>query len=243
MSAELECEQVLLVQADFDAELDATASVAINQHRAQCSACTRAYEMLRKTSDSARKASRFEAPPLLRARVLKHAKVRDSRVVSWIFGAAVGAAVAASVLLLVGAPSSLTTTEALIDSHVRALQSPQHLLDIVSTEHHVVKPWFDGQLSFSPPVKDLALAGYPLRGGRVDVLNGRSVAVLVYQAGRHTIDLFVWPLGEQPKAVGTNGERGFNARRWPSAAMELTAVSDLNERELDDFVSRWQMEP
>ena len=230
MSAELECEQVLLVQADFDGELDTAEAFAINQHRAHCPACTRAYETLRKTSDATRRASRFEAPPLLRARALKHAKVRNSRVVNWISGAAVGAAVAASALLLVGAPSSLTTTDALIDSHVRAMQSPQHLLDIVSTEHHVVKPWFDGQLSFAPPVKDLAPSGYPLRGGRVDVLNGRSIAVLVYQAGRHTIDVFVWPIGEQPKSVGANTERGFNTRRWTSAAMELTAVSDLNER-------------
>jgi len=242
MSAELECEQVLLVQADFDGELDTAEAFAINRHRAHCPACTHAYEALCKSRDATRKAERFEAPRLLRARVLKHAKPRGSRVAFSISAALVGAAAAASVLLIVGVPSSLTTTDALIDRHVRALQSPEHLLDVVSTEHHVVKPWFDGQLSFSPPVKDLAVTGYPLRGGRVEVLNGRSIAVLVYQAGRHTIDLFVWPLGEQSKSVSANAERGFNTRRWTSAAMELTAVSDLNERELDDFVSRWQME-
>jgi anti-sigma factor RsiW len=242
MSTEFECEQVLLVQADFDGELDAAAAFAINQHRARCDACTRAYETLSKTSDAARKGERFEAPPTLRARVLKHARPRTSYVALWISSALVGAAAAACALLFVGAPWSMTTTDTLIDRHVRAMQTPQHLLDIVSTEHHVVKPWFDGQLSFSPPVKDLAHTGYPLRGGRVDVLNGRSIAVLAYQAGQHTIDLFVWPLGEQPKSASANAERGFNIRRWTTAAMELTAVSDLNERELDDFVARWQME-
>jgi len=241
MSAELECEQALLVQADFDGELAAAEAFAINQHRAHCATCARSYETLRKSRDATRRAARFEAPELLRARVLKRANVRKPRIAFWMSGALVGAA-AASALLLLGVPASMTTTDALIDSHVRALQSPQHLLDVVSTEHHVVKPWFDGQLSFSPPVKDLAPAGYPLRGARVDVLNGQSVAVLVYEAGRHTIDLFVWPQGVQQQAVRGRAERGFNTRQWTSAGMELTAISDVNPDELDAFVSRWQTE-
>jgi len=239
MSAELECEQTLLVQADFDGELAAAEAFAINQHRAHCATCVRAYETLLKTRDATRRAARFEAPALLRARVLKRASIRKSRIAFWMSGALVGAA-AASALLLLGGPASMTATDALIDSHVRALQSPQHLLDVVSTEHHVVKPWFDGHLSFAPPVKDLAPTGYPLRGGRVDVLNGRSVAVLVYEAGQHTIDLFVWPQGEQQRAVRGSAERGFNTRQWTSAGMELTVISDVNADELDTFVSRWQ---
>jgi len=242
MSAELECEQALLVQADFDGELAAAEAFAINQHRAQCAGCTRAYETLRTAREATRRATRFEAPELLRARVLKRANTRKSRVAFWMSGALVGAA-AASALFVLGIPGSMTTTDALVDSHVRALQSSQHLLDVVSTEHHVVKPWFDGQLSFSPPVKELAPAGYPLRGARVDVLNGQSVAVLVYEAGRHTIDLFVWPQGAQPRAARGKAERGFNTRQWTSAGMELTAVSDVNPAELDAFVRRWQMEP
>ena len=242
MNAELECEQTLLVQADFDGELDAADAFAINRHRAHCPACTRAYEALGRSRDAARKAERFEAPPMLRARVLKHARPGNSRFALWMSAAFVSGAAAACALLIVGVPSSMRTTDALIDRHVRAMQSPQHQLDIVSTEHHVVKPWFDGQITFSPPVKDLARAGYPLRGARVDVLDGRSIAVLVYQAERHTIDLFVWPLNEHSKAASASAERGFNVRRWTSAAMELTAVSDLNDRELDDFVSRWQTE-
>lgn len=241
MSAELDCEQALLVQADFDGELAAAEAFAINQHRAQCAGCTRAHETLRKAREATRAATRFEAPELLRARVLKSASTRKPRVAFWMSGALVGAAAASALFMLV-IPASIAPRDALIDSHVRALQSPEHLVDIVSTEHHVVKPWFDGRLSFSPPVKDLASAGYPLRGARIDVLNGQSVAVLVYEAGRHTIDVFVWPQGAQPRAALGSVERGFNTRQWASAGMDVTAISDVNPGELDAFVSRWQTE-
>ncbi len=89
---------------------------------------------------------------------------------------------------------------------------------------------------FAPPVKDLEAVGYPLRGGRVDVVDGRNAAVLVYQAGAHTIDVSI-----QPRGTGTAPAtlRGFNVRRFDDGDFSVWAVSDLNGRELDAFVERW----
>ena len=153
-------------------------------------------------------------------------------------GAGVGA-LAAGVLtfILVGTQTS-QVAESVVDNHLRAMQSPAHLVDVVSSEHHTVKPWFAGQIDFAPPVKDLEAFGYPLRGGRVDVVDGRNAAVLVYQAGAHTIDVSIRPRGG-PKSTPSE-LRGFNVRRFEEGELSVWAVSDLNARELDEFVERWK---
>ncbi len=112
------------------------------------------------------------------------------------FGA--GAALAAAIVLTLLPLGRPDIVAALVDDHVRALQ-PGHLLDVVSTNQHTVKPWFDGRLDFAPPVKDLAAAGISADGGRLDYLAGGSVAVLVYSHGKHVIELFVWPASGRPR--------------------------------------------
>jgi anti-sigma factor RsiW len=106
----------------------------------------------------------------------------------------------------------------------------------------VVKPWFAGKLDFSPPVPDLAAEGFPLVGGRIDYLGGRQVAALVYQRGPHRINLLLWPGGDSPRC--TRGpalvRQGFNLAHGRAAGMEFWSVSDLNARELQEFVTRWQ---
>jgi anti-sigma factor RsiW len=131
----------------------------------------------------------------------------------------------------------------LVDSRVRAAQSESHLLDVISTNHHVVKPWFDGRLAYSPPVKDLAQEGFPLLGARIDVIKGQSVAVLVYQAGRHQVDLFAWPVEEKIGSIATSRTRGFNLIQWTAQDTVLTAVSDLQQQELENFSERWRAAP
>ncbi len=131
---------------------------------------------------------------------------------------------------------------ALVNDHVRALQ-PGHLLDVVSTDRHTVKPWFDGRTDFAPPVKDLAAPGFPLLGGRLDYLHGRSVAVLVYSRGKHLVELFVWPSSGSNAVPARVTLDGYNVVHWTSGGMSLTAISDLEPAGLEQFARDWRQTP
>jgi len=149
----------------------------------------------------------------------------------------VAGAMAASValMLLPGAPPA--GDDALIASHLRALQ-PGHLMDVASNDQHNVKPWFDGRLDYSPPVKDLSADGFVLDGGRLDYMDGRAVAALVYHRRLHVIDVYVWPQAQAPKAK--EGEyNGYNVLRWTQDGFVFWAVSDLNVDELDLLRKGW----
>jgi anti-sigma factor RsiW len=144
---------------------------------------------------------------------------------------------------LVLAPGAPDLTQELVASHIRALQ-PGHLEDVVSTDRHTVKPWFDGRLDFAPPVKDLAAQGFPLKGARLDYVGGRPVAALVYQRDKHIIDLYVWPLAASPRGGKATGERdGYNVVNWTADGMTLWAVSDLEADQLRDFAREWRRAP
>jgi anti-sigma factor RsiW len=240
MSSELECEQILLVQADWDGELSAAEAAAIQLHRRDCESCAGAYEALQLTRSAMRRLPPYTAPRTVSALLPSTHHRSPNR--SWVGGFAIGAAASIAALMLLR-PEDSQTAQSLVDSHVRAAQSDSHLLDVVSTNQHVVKPWFDGRLSFSPPVKDLAEQGFPLLGARIDVIDGQSVAVLVYQAGRHQVDLFVWPASDKIDSIASGRTRGFNLIRWSAEDSVLTAVSDLQRQELQSFADRWRATP
>ncbi|MEJ1963301.1 MAG: anti-sigma factor [Gammaproteobacteria bacterium] len=152
---------------------------------------------------------------------------------------ALAAAVLASVVLLM--PRSPDIGAQLVSNRLRALQVESHLIDVVSTDHHTVKPWFAGKVDFAPPVKQLDGDGYVLKGGRVDVVNGEPVAVLVYQAGRHLIDVYIWPAARGGSAVFAARElNGFNLRQWEEGDLAVWAVSDMSASELARFAARWR---
>jgi anti-sigma factor RsiW len=126
---------------------------------------------------------------------------------------------------------------AILDGHIRSLQAG-HLIDVPSSDRHTVKPWFQGKLDFSPPVPDLSELGWNLIGGRLDYVDGRPVAVLVYQRRMHNINVFVWPNHDPVSVSNTIKEedgQGYQILHWNGAEMTYWVVSDLNNSELLDL--------
>ncbi len=184
-------------------------------------------------------ATRHRAPEALQARIAALAPapaptVPRRRSPIWAaapFGA--GVALAAAILLAVLPLDRDRVPDEITSDHIRALQ-PGHLLDVVSTDRHTVKPWFAGKLDFAPTVRDLADQGFPLKGGRLDTIGGRAVAVLVYARRGHMIDVYVWP-ADRAVQPGETRRNGFNLISWRQGELVYCAVSDLDEAELASF--------
>ena len=249
------CDMVLLVQAEFDGELDAAQAARLAAHRRHCPICTAAGETLARTRAMLRDGpdELYEPMPAdLRRRLMAQldrarpaaARPLRLRLRAW-WGAAAGfglGAACASIIgfLVLGPAGAPGLTQEIVASHIRALQ-PGHLEDVVSTDRHTVKPWFDGRIDFAPPVRDLAGQGFPLKGGRLDYVGGRPVAALVYQRDRHIIDLYVWPRAGVSTSAPTSTEHdGYNIVHWTANGMSLWAVSDVEASQLRDFVREWQ---
>src|SRR6267143_1148777 len=137
-----------------------------------------------------------------------------------------------------GADQLLATQ--LIASHVRSLMA-NHLTDVVSSDQHTVKPWLDAKLDFAPPVLDLSSEGFPLIGGRLDYLDNRPVAALVYQRRKHFIMLFVWPAApDAAKAPKTITRQGYQLLHWTDSDFNYWAVSDVNVDDLQTFKQQFE---
>ena len=155
-------------------------------------------------------------------------------------------AIAASVLLIASVTGNVallrlrvtqqqSVASDVVSAHLRSLTGT-HLLDVPSSDQHTVKPWFNGKLDFSPPVK--FLDGFPLLGGRIEYFDGRPAAALIYGRNKHVINLFTWPAA--PVAESAIARNGFNILNWSARGMTFWAISDLNETELREFVSLYR---
>lgn len=257
-------EMKFLLQADCDGELDVGATARVAAHVAGCPDCAATQLELARISARLRAEMPYHAAPARLRQAIEAAiassgatpapvPARSRRPAArhrWLqlpgrwmdrvlpFGA--GIAVMAVLALVVVLPRGEDMTDSVVASHIRALQ-PGHLMDVVSTDQHTVKPWFDGRLDYAPPVKDLAVQGFPLVGGRLDYLAGRPVAALAYRRAQHVIDLYVWPrLSGLDPSPGSGERSGYNVVRWSQDDMVFWAVSDLNKAELAEFVQRWR---
>jgi anti-sigma factor RsiW len=237
-------EAEILLHALVDGELDAGHAREVEAHLATCAKCAAAArdyrEMKKMMADSG---LRYTAPSELRRRIeasLPHAEVPTRRAV--LRGFALGSAVSAmaatglfAVILRSGDEARLQTE--FVSAHLRSLQA-NHLTDVVSTDQHTVKPWFNGRLDVAPPVVDLSSQGFTLVGGRLDYIDGRPVGALIYRRRQHVINLFV--------AQGANAEtraetvQGFNVHRWSERGLNYWAVSDLAKDELANFCEKFE---
>ena len=135
-----------------------------------------------------------------------------------------------------GSTPNAALTRELIAGHIRSLKSG-HLVDVVSTDRHTVKPWFDGKLDFSPPVFDFAADSFPLIGGRVDHVANQSSAAMVFMRGQHPINLFVWPADSADSAPAGDSRHGYNVVTWRRNRMRFAAVSSVTAASLMHFAA------
>jgi anti-sigma factor RsiW len=229
--------------AYLDGELDLARSLEIEKHVRECASCARAYDELRSLQTVMRgETLRFPLPPGLERRVRSAVRQESGEVARpfrwrWLIPAI---SLAFLAIIVTGLLFSRTSTDDLVAgevvaSHVRSLMA-SHLTDVASTDQHTVKPWFDGKLDFSPPVKDLAQQGFELIGGRLDYIANRPVAALVYQRRKHFVNVFIWPASNTSDTKATAQVRqGYNLIHWSSAGMTYWIVSDLNLAELQQF--------
>jgi anti-sigma factor RsiW len=228
-----------LVHALVDGELDAVNAQAFEAHLKTCPACASAVGELQGLRERiARPELRDAAPAALRGRLeamidaeTERPRRRIPSAVPWSLAGGF-AALAASLVVTTSLPSTTVLADQLVADHVRSTLA-SHLVDVETSDRHTVKPWFAGKIDFAPPVVDLAPQGFPLVGGRVDYLDGRVVAALVYRRGKHVINVFVRPEPKGLRLPAPRGHDGYSLVRWTEGGLEFWAVSDAEPRELE----------
>jgi anti-sigma factor RsiW len=238
-------DQELLLGALVDGELDAANAALVEAHAARCDGCREALERLEAVRRLlAGDGVRHGAPPELMARIESLPELTERPaprhwLPGWLAPGAIGAIAATLAMVTLVPPSTQSVLdEQLVSSHVRSLQ-PGHLTDVQTTNQHIVKPWFNGRIDFAPPVPELADKGFPLTGGRLDSIDGKTVAAIVYRRRLHTVNLYVWPANDA--ASRSLVKDGFAVREWSETGLRFAAVSDISPEELREFERTFRM--
>jgi anti-sigma factor RsiW len=240
-------ESEVLLHALIDGELDAGHARQIEAHVAKCERCAAQLTSYRDMRQALRGANlRYAAPASLRRNIDRSfpSQALTNRR-TFLKGLGVGglasaAAAAGVALITLNQESDETLVTEAVSAHLRSLQA-EHLVDVLSTDRHTVKPWFNGRLDVAPPVMDLTAQGFTLIGGRLDYINGKAVAAIVYRRRVHIINLFVaQSMGSALQTPRLETVQGFNVRRWTSQGLNLLAVSDINSDELEEFGRKFE---
>jgi anti-sigma factor RsiW len=245
------CEETeVLLHALLDNELDAGHAREVEAHVAACRRCAaqlRDFRALRAKMAGADLC--FSAPASLRARleprraadvVPMPAPSRRTLLKGFAFGSMASAAIAATVVLaVIRSDQEDRVLGEVVSAHLRSLQA-DHLTDVQTSDQHTVKPWFNGRLDVAPPVPELTAQGFTLIGGRLDYVDGRGVAAIVYRRRNHVINLFVAQGGTAERRARTHGVQGFNVKSWTDHGLSFWAVSDINAEELQEFADKFQ---
>ena len=251
------CAERLRTQAFVDGQLTGAEADAAERHIEGCADCQGFCSEAARISDGVRTLlPRHPAPAGLRGRV--EAAIEAERAAApprdrlerhlgrsfWrgaFGGAGVTALAAGLVALVILPPSAGTLADRLTEAHVRALIQGRPI-QVASSDHHTVKPWFAGRLALSPPVADFAAEGYRLTGGRLDRVAGADAAVVVYQHGKHEIDLFVW--ADRGGALSDAAvSHGYHVIAWKRRDLDFAVVSDAAQPELERFAELVRAEP
>jgi anti-sigma factor RsiW len=242
-------ETEILLHALLDGELDAGHARDVETHLEGCPRCAAQFRAHREMQQAMSTAQlRYTAPMSLRRRIEmtlpsapQRASSRRSVLKGFVMGTALSTAIAASlVIAVIRTDQDQRVLGDVTSAHVRSLQG-DHLTDVQTSDQHTVKPWFNGKVDIAPPVVDLTAQGFTLLGGRLDYIDGKAVASIVYRRRTHVINLFV--------TQGTASERhgakldtmqGFNIRRWSAQGLEFFAISDVNAEELQEFVEKFE---
>lgn len=221
-----------LLSAYLDGELDLMHALEVEVHARECAACTSVLETHKQISAAVLTAPYHRAPASLRARLESSAVPVWRRPAAWL---ALAASLIVAMLVTVrSAPADRVGAE-IVQAYLRSVRAG-HLVDIAASGGHAVRPWFAGKLDYALDVENISGRGFEPAGGRLDSLNGRTVAVLVYRRGSHVINVFVWPAGESSdRPPAGRSVNGLNVVNWRAEDMNWWAVSDLSLGELEEL--------
>ena len=240
-----------LIHAYADRELDVTTTLLVEEHLEHCEACSRTYDNLwaLHTACSSDRLY-FEIPPGLEGRI-RAATRREARPArplkkNWrpLLATAATVLIVAGVVVFVAlrgrAGADNAVAEQVVSDHVRSLLIEGRSVDVVSTDHHTVKPWLAVHLDFAPDVRDLSADGFKLEGGRLDYVANRRAAAVVYGYHKHVIDVFIWPADRtQASSPAFLQRQGYWLAHWTEAGLDHWAVTDASEDAIRDFVDHW----